>query len=253
MGKYEDAVALWESYKIESVSDLDLRLDHFRILFAYNSGKIENPSITWHDTREIFENGRVTGYTGDTRALFELENQKLCYGFLKPKIIAREPLGLELVKETHAILTGGTYDERRYIEKGERPGAFKKNDYVTGLHEVGSLPEEVEPDMLELLDVLAREQAKDPLKLAAFFHLHFEHIHPFADGNGRVGRTLMNYCLMCKNHPPIIIYEEDKGRYYDCLQRYDEAEELEPMYLFLKEQTEKTWEKTLERNRRRNT
>ena len=61
MGLYEKAVALWRSWQVRSVADIDLRLDSFRVLFAYHSGKIENPEVTYHDTREIFENGRVGG------------------------------------------------------------------------------------------------------------------------------------------------------------------------------------------------
>jgi len=88
-------------------------------------------------------------------------------------------------------------------------------------------------------------RGKDVLKAAAYFHARFEHIHPFADGNGLVGRTLMNYYLMTHNHPPLIVYNEDKRMYYECLQKYDETENLNPLYEFLKYETEKTWEKTL--------
>jgi hypothetical protein len=56
---------------------------------------------------------------------------------------------------------------------------------------------------------------------------------------------------MAHNHPPIIIYDDNKHLYYDALARYDAAEELEPMRLFLKQQTERTWEKSLEREQRR--
>ena len=79
----------------------------------------------------------MLNYTGDTRAIFELENQKLCYEYLNPKLIAQEPLTIELIKSIHAILTAGTYDGKRYISQGERPGEFRKHDYVTGLAEVG--------------------------------------------------------------------------------------------------------------------
>jgi len=65
---YNKAVELWQSYKIASAADLDKYLDSFRILFAFHSGKIENEEITYHDTREIFENGRVVDYTGSPRA-----------------------------------------------------------------------------------------------------------------------------------------------------------------------------------------
>jgi len=251
MSKYDAAVKLWRKWRVATTADIDLRLENFRILFAYNSGKIENDAITYNDTREVFENGRVLNYTGTPRTISEVANQKVCYDFLKPKLAAKEPITIELVKETHGAMTGGTYDERRYIERGERPGEFKKHDYVTGQAEVGSLPEDVESDLTELLSELDEFSGKGILKAAAYFHARFEYIHPFADGNGRVGRTLLNYFLMLHDHPPLIIHDEDKAKYYDALAAYDNTEDIEPMTAFLKQQAERTWEKTLERERRR--
>jgi Fic family protein len=245
MDQYNRVVELWQSYTIESSADLDKYLDSFRILFAFHSGKIENEEITYHDTREIFENNRVLNYTGSPRALFEQQNQKLCYEVMKEKIVMKEPLSMELVKEIHKVLTSGTYDEKRYIENEERPGEFKKHDYVTDIQEVGSAFENVEKDMMELIAEVNSYEGNDVLKAVAYLHTRFEFIHPFADGNGRVGRTLINYYLMTHNHPPLIVYDEDKHLYYDCLQKYDEAEELNPLYEFLKYETEKTWEKAL--------
>ena len=251
MDEYAQIVRLWQQYAIGTEADIDLRLDSFRILFAYHSGKIENPEISYHDTREIFENGRVVNFTGSPRTIFEQRNQKLFYDFLKPRIIARKPITIASIKETHAILTAGTYDETRYIQQGERPGAFKKHDYVTGIEEVGSLPEDVEHDMQELLATLQELAGKDPLKTATYFHVRFEYIHPFADGNGRVGRTLLNYLLMTRDHPPLIVYDEDKRDYYAALEQYDRNEDYQPMYAFLKKETIRTWEKALERDRQR--
>lgn len=251
MSQYEETVALWRKWRVKTPADIDRRLDNFRILFAYNSSKIENEAITYNDTREVFENGRVLNYTGSPRTLFELSNQKMCYEFLKPKIAAKEPLTIDLIKQIHGVLTEGTYDERRYVEQDERPGEFKKHDYVTGIEEVGSLPEDVEGDLTELLAELTEYEDKDTLKVAAYFHARFEYIHPFADGNGRVGRTLLNYYLMIHDHPPLIVYDEDKAAYYDALHAYDVSEELEPMAAFLKQQVERTWDKTLQREHRR--
>lgn len=132
MSRYDAVVKMWQDWNVRTVDDLALRLDSFRILFAYNSGKIENAEINYHDTREIFENGKVVGYTGSTRTLFEQQNQKVCYDFLQEKIVAKEPLSIELICAVHRALTEGAYDERRYIVNGERPGEFKKHDYVTG-------------------------------------------------------------------------------------------------------------------------
>ena len=249
MGKYEDAVKLWQDWRVKTEADIDLRLDNFRILFAYNSGKIENEATTYNDTREIFENGRVLNYSGDPRTLFEMSNQKMCYEFLKPKLAAKDPITIDLIKEIHGLLTGGTYDERRYLEQGERPGEFKKHDYVTGIAEVGSLPEDVENDLSELIAELNEYKGSATLEAAAYFHARFEYIHPFADGNGRTGRTLLNYYLMIRDQPPLIIHNADKAAYYDALAAYDSSEDLAPMASFLRQQTERTWEKTLDRQK----
>ncbi len=245
MRRYDEAVEKWQAWEVRSAADLDLRLDSFRILFAYNSGKIENDEINYHDTREIFENGKVVGYTGNTRTLFEQQNQKTCYELLRDKIADREPLSLDLIRTVHRALTEGTYDERRYIVNGERPGEFKKHDYVTGKNEVGSPPEDVEQDLAELIDEVNAIGQRAPLKAGAYFHACFENIHPFADGNGRVGRTLLNYWLIINDHPPVIIYEEERRTYYDALQAYDEQEDLEPLIEFLKEQTVKAWTRSM--------
>lgn len=245
MARYAEAVALWQGWHIRTEADLALRLDSFRVLFAYHSGKIENDEINYYDTREIFEHGKVINYTGSTRTLFEQQNQKTCYELLQAKILAREPLSLPLIQTVHRTLTEGTYDERRYIVNGERPGAFKKHDYVTGKNEVGSPPEEVADDLAELLEEVNAIGAQAPLKAGAYFHACFEHIHPFADGNGRVGRTLLNYWLMINDHPPLVIYEEDRRAYYDALQAYDEQEDLAPLVTFLEAQTVKTWSRFL--------
>lgn len=249
MATYEQAILYWKKAQPQTPGDIDLVLDSFRVLFAYHSGKIENPDITYHDTREIFENGQVKGYSGNPRALFETQNQKFCYEYLKDKIIACEPLSIPFVLEIHRILTSGTFDETRFIERGERPGTFKKHDYVTGRLEVGADASEVEAELTDLIEEVNSYTGSDPLKAAAYFHARFEYIHPFADGNGRVGRTLLNYYLMIHDHPPLIVYDEDKPQYYAALERYDSGEELDPLYTFLWGQTAKTWEKSIERER----
>jgi Fic family protein len=247
MELYEKIRGMWGKNKIVSVEALEYALDNFRILFAYHSGKIENEEIEYYDTRDIFDNGKISGYTGSTKAIFEQQNQKLCYDYLKEKIVQQEPMSIPLILEVHSILTSGTYDERRYIANNERPGQFKKHDYVTGRDEVGFPPEEVEKALHDLICELNEYSGKDILKAVSYFHLRFEHIHPFADGNGRVGRTLMNYYLLTHGEPPVIIFNEDKRKYYDALEAYDTSEDINPLYKFLKEQTEKTWEKAYKR------
>ena len=143
------------------------------------------------------------------------------------------------------MLTNGTYDERRYINNGERPGEFKKHDYVTGRYEIGSPAEEVEADLAELIQEVNSSHTQQYLKAAAYFHANFESIHPFADGNGRVGRTLTNYYLMIHDFPPFIVYEQDRKFYYEALEVFDTQENLDPLFQFFQYETEKTWENTL--------
>lgn len=247
MIKYDDLVEFWKSKNITKPEQLELALDNFRILFAYHSGKIENTEISYHDTREIFENGKVLNFTGDPRTIFEQQNQKVCYTFLVDKILKKEPITIGLIKEVHLLLTQGTFDQKRFIENDERPGQFKKHDYVVGFYGVGEPPEAIEEMMQDLIDEITVE-SQNILKIAAYFHSQFEYLHPFADGNGRVGRTLLNYYLMINNHPPLIIFDEDKMLYYEALEAYDSKEDIEPLYLFLEYESMKTWDKQLERH-----
>lgn len=239
--KYEDILIWWKDVKKDTKEDIYALLDNFKILFAYHSGKIENEMITLHDTREIFENGTVINYTGDLRTLFEIKNQKDCFEYLVDKIVSKGEITLPFILELHKQLMKGCYDETRYL-KGERPGTFKKHDYVTG-DGVGASPKDVKRELQELLEEIKAADGKDVMTIAAYFHLRFEEIHPFADGNGRVGRTLLNYYLMTHGFPPLIFYSEDKRTYYLSLAVYDKAGEIKGFIEFLKEQMVKTWEK----------
>lgn len=239
---YEAIIKKWQEKPLNDIAVIDLKLHNFRILFAYHSGKIENDNINYHDTREIFENGKISNYTGDIRTLFEQQNQKDCYEMLKVPIINKEPLSIERVKKIHFELSKGTYDEGRFA-KGEKPGEFKKNDYVVGYFDVGSDAATVKKDLTGLLEEVNAYQGEQIVKVAAYLHAGFENIHPFADANGRVGRTIMNYYLMINNHPPIVIFDEDRKEYYQALEGFDKKEELEPLVSFLKSQLEKTWNK----------
>ncbi len=239
MTDFEKILEQWQSYDIKSENDLDYYLDNFRILFAYNSNHIENPNTTYHDTREVFEHGTVSSYTGDLRTLFEIQNQKDCYEFLKEKIINREPITQELILKIHETLLHGCYDEAKY-KKGERPGAYKKHLFVVG-DDIGAEPEEVADELQYILNEVSDNEGKNPLTVAAYLHLSFESIHPFADGNGRVGRTLMNYYLITHNYPPVIIFSEDKDTYYMALAVFDKTDKIDGFIKFVKEQAVKTW------------
>ena len=246
MGGYERALELWRRKNITSDAELAEALNAFSIAFAYHSGKIENGNITYNDTREIFEHDGVTAYTGDLRTLFEIRNAKEAYELFLCAFRDRRLLDETFIKELQLGLTQNTYDTRRW-QLGERPGEYKRHDYVTGREEIGAAPEDAADEVRELLEELLDVTPESALTAAAYFHAKFENIHPFADGNGRVGRLAMNYLLVLHGHPPIIIHEEDRKEYYDALEAWDARQKLAPLGEFLKWQTEKTWEKQIRR------
>ena len=246
MTQYEKAVSLWRRKNVTTDAELAEAMNGHSIAYAYHSGKLENEFVTFNDTREIFEHDGVTSYTGDLRTLFEISNAKDANEYLLTAFRERMPLDEALVKEFQRRLTQKTYDARRR-ELGERPGEYKRHDYVTGKNEIGAAPEEVEEEMDELLAELTDIPDDKALTAAAYYHAKLENIHPFADGNGRTGRLTMNYFLLLHAHPPVIIHEEDRKDYYSALEAWDERQELEPLIGFLKEQTAKTWAKQIER------
>ena len=246
MTEYEKAVSIWQAKHVETDAELAEALNGHSIAFAYHSGKIENDRITYHDTREIFDHDGVTSYTGDLRTLFEIRNARDANELFLTAFGEKRPLDEGLIKEFQERLTLNTYDTRRY-QLGERPGEYKRHDYVTGKAEIGAAPEDVAEEIRELLEELQEIPEGAVLKAAAYFHAKFENIHPFADGNGRTGRLAMNYLLVMHGHPPIIIHEEDRKAYYEALEAWDERQELEHLVDFLRVQTGKTWEKQIQR------
>jgi len=243
---YNKVLNFWKNKNIRSSDELAAVLESYSVHFAYNSGNIENSEITYHDTREIFDKNGVTSYTGSTKTLFEIQNSKAAYEKILSLFDDKPHIDESMLKEFHKILTVGTYNERRFA-LGECPGEYKHRDYVTGKKEAGALAEDVSEEIDELLNELSDIDDENALTAAAYFHAKFENIHPFSDGNGRVGRLLMNYILLIHNHPPVIFFTEDKKDYYSALEEFDEKLDLKPLIEFIKFQTEKTWKNQISR------
>lgn len=243
---YDKILLWWKDKNIKTDADLAEALNGHIISFAYNSGKIENDNVTYHDTREIFETDGVTSYTGDLRTLYELRNAKTASEYFLQCFGQHTPLSEAFIKKLQKILTMNTYDSRRW-QKGERPGTYKLGDYVTGKDEIVALAEDVPAEMQELINDMETVPNSKALIAAAFFHAKMENIHPFADGNGRTGRLAMNYFLVCHNHPPIVIHEEDRREYFQALEAWDNDQDLKALIDFLRSQTVKTWKKQLDK------
>lgn len=242
--QYKKTLLWWQSKNIKTEAELAEVFNGHIISFAYHSGNIENPNITYNDTREIFEHNGVTSYTGDLRTLYEIRNAKSANDYFFKSFSSGQPLDEHFIKELQKNLTLNTYDSRRWSQ-GERPGEYKKGDYVTGKNEVGALAEDVAAEMQELLTDIQHVDNKDALLSAAFCHAKFENIHPFADGNGRTGRLVTNYFLVQHNHPPIVIHQENRKQYFEALEAWDQKQELQLLLQFFQEQLVKTWSNQL--------
>lgn len=240
--QFDEIVKWWQSLQIKSAEDLETALDNFKIVFACNSNGIEGNNLGYHRTREVFEGSELSNFSGTARDIFEAQNQKFAFNYFVRAFADDLDIDMHMILKLHGIMMYGCYDDTRW-SKGERPGKFKQHDYCVGVSDVGSFPDEVEEHLQELLDEMNDNELNgDVLVKAAFFHAMFETIHPFADGNGRVGRTLMNYYLIRHNYPPVVIFNEDKETYYLALEVFNRTNKLDGFVKFLQEQMIKTWE-----------
>lgn len=240
LASYEELASRWRSL---SASSREAHVNGFVLNYAYNSGKIENDAITYRDTREVFENGRIIAFTGDVRTLFEIQNLKTSWEWARPLATPGLRLTEDLVLKAHELLTYGTYDEQRW-ESGERPGSYRLGDYVVGAKAVGADAPDVPELMRDLLGDVSAYLSDDTrtLTVAAYLHAVLVDIHPFADGNGRVARLLMNMVLLAMGHPPVVIREQDRMAYYGALDAFHDEGDLEPFKQFLMIECLITWE-----------
>lgn len=236
---YRDLTETWGGLTPEQRDEL---VDGFTLGYAFHSGHMENDQITLHDTREVFENGRVVSFTGDVRTLFEIQNLKTSWEWGRATAVHGLLFDEAMVLHAHALLTQGTYDERRW-SRGERPGSYKVGEYVVGVRGVGAPAEEVSGLVWDLLAEVndALGDARNALTVAAYLHAGLVDIHPFADGNGRVARLLMNMALLSMDQPPIVVREQDRIAYYGALDVFHDCGDPMPFREFLRAESLVTW------------
>lgn len=193
---------------------------HFsEVAFAYNSNKIEGGKLTEDETEEIFSTNSFIPKTDDAIKLddlIEMKNHFRLFDYMLDNIDAK--LSKENIIEMNKILKRGTSDEDnpRY-----NVGGFKVVPNKIGLINVidTSSPKDVDSDMTILLDwynSLSNVSLEDIIE----FHVRFERIHPFGDGNGRVGRMIMFKECLKNNIMPFIILDKDKPFYMRVLKEY---------------------------------
>jgi Fic family protein len=220
-------------------------LKDFACDFAYHSAIVERAELTEEESREVFEEGTVTAYTGDVRSLMSVLNQRWAYQQFLALPGRETSFSEDLVLKCHFLLTYGTYSAAQLAD-GEYPGTYKLSDYfVRETHEVGAAPKDCPrltrdlcQEVAEVIDTLT---PKDALTCAAYFHNTLVTIHPFSEGTGRVARELANLILLRGNHPPIIIFGQDKAEYFALLEAFDDTGDLKPFKRFLRRATCESW------------
>lgn len=188
-----------------------------QVSFAYNTNHIEGSTLTEDQTRYIFETNTIL-FEGDTVAkvddILETSNHFKLVDYMLD--VADKKLTEKMIKEFHKILKDGTSDSRvEWFKVGE----YKQMANTIGEGVKTTLPQNVEKDMGKLMDwynLLKHITIKEIIE----FHYRFESIHPFQDGNGRIGRLIMFKECLKNNIIPFIIRDADKLYYYRGLKEY---------------------------------
>jgi Fic family protein len=213
--KYEDKLGIIHLQKID--------WDRFTKEFTYNTNAIEGSTVALKevealvDKREKPQNYDELETINVAKAIDYVKNTK-------------ELLSIELILRLHHICFEGT---KSYAGKLRTVEVVVMDSQRNIIHQ-GAQAQYVNKLLEDLVKWYKIHKNKyPPLLLAALVHNEFETIHPFQDGNGRVGRLLLNYVLLKHNYPPINIKLKDRQRYYKVLQAYQKTGEVAPTLRFL--------------------
>lgn len=211
LSEKKNKLDLFKPLPDEIINNLE---DWFRVELTYSSNAIEGNTLTRIETAEIIEKGISATISGQSlKDQLEAVNHAKALEYIKQ--LGIELRGHQFITENHIrqihqiILTGiedkwaGKYRQTRVMIRGtdlELPEGFQVPDLM---HEFAAW--------------LQDQQEEHPVKIAAEAHLKFETIHPFIDGNGRVGRLLMNLILVLNGFPMAIIKNEERTAYLKAL------------------------------------
>ena len=177
--------------------------DEFLVEYTYNSNAIEGNTLTLQETALVLE-----GLTIDQNPLKDhLETVGHKDAFLYVQQLARDkvPFSETIIKQIHTLVL---------MDRPEDRGIYRR----IPVRIMGAYHTPPDPIMVpELMETFVKEfevSKLHPIEHAALFHLKFEGIHPFVDGNGRTGRLILNLLLMQNGYPPINVKFADRKRYY---------------------------------------
>ena len=187
-------------------------LKNFVIEFAFNTTSIEGNTINLEQVRNLLNEG-LTPENKTLREIYDLQNtEKVFFSLLDKK----DELSHEFIIRIHDSL----------LENVDARKGYRTTDVRVVKSNFDATPAPyVKTDMDLLLKWYDKnKEVLHPLVLATIFHHKFEKIHPFMDGNGRTGRMLLNYILMNKNYPPLIIHKATRKEYLEAMRKADNSE-----------------------------
>ena len=205
----EQKKALLASCRPLTRGEAERLTEDFAVEYTYNSNAIEGNTLTLRETDRV-----LRGLTIAEKPLkdhLEAVGHKEAFDFVVKLVRDKKPLSQSVIKQVHFLVLADKRDDR---------GVYRRVPVqIAGAKTKPVQPYLIAPKMERLLQDLTASKAHVVLKLAKF-HLDFEGIHPFIDGNGRTGRLLVNFELMKAGFPPIDIKFTDKTSYYDAFDSY---------------------------------
>lgn len=198
--------------------ELERLNEEFTVEYTYNSNAIEGNTLTLRETDLV-----LRGLTIDRKPLkdhIEAVGHKEAFDYVCELVRDKAPLSEQIIKSIHYLVLADKRDDR---------GVYRR----IPVHIVGAQHELVQPYLIEpYMERLLREYSKNRehiITKLARFHIEFESIHPFIDGNGRTGRLLVNLELMKAGYPPIDIKYTDRIAYYRAFDEYHVGRDLSSM------------------------
>lgn len=187
-----------------------------QIRLAYNSNHMEGSKLTEDQTRSIYETQTIGVTEGQEKVddIIETVNHFRCFDYILS--VADNDLSEEIIKHIHLLLKNGTTDSQK---EWFAVGDYKKRPNMIGNMIETTHPSKVAPEIKKILKEY-RECDHITFEDIVDFHYKFEKIHPFQDGNGRVGRLIMFKECLKYNIPPFIIEDKSKEYYKRGLREY---------------------------------
>ena len=187
---------------------------------VYNSNAIENSTLSLEETDKILNRIDLDRFINE-RELFEAKNLARVVEYIAQKA-EQEALTLDMMLLLHKMLISNIRDDIA--------GRFRKSDeWVRVGNHIATDPSLVVEQLENMMIAYQTGSKESIITRIARLHLSFEHIHPFVDGNGRIGRVLNNYLLTREGHAPINIKFIDRSEYYDAFAAFDKKSDLSLM------------------------